>query len=399
MWITVNGSNSTEIDTSVFERILKLYPEEGLDKRVVFQEAMASNSIDLKTLVSESDKILIPWQLFLLTPRNFNSQLKHIEEQRQHKVSPKLMVKRKGAGDVTSKRIIDRLIRQQNFLTNTAALPVNRFCSSLKGMTVKRAAAHILSTFDIDYDVLWKRKGKEQALDYLIRQVEAQNVNVSRGVLTNKILPTWQVVPSEVYRNTSGFAIKDERIPFVFLPSEINPDEVESRQIYTLIYLIVIIGLDLYDHYLGKDFKAKMAKKKGAAAKIHGIATEVLMPSAALEEAIKGKEMSMALRDELADKFKVSLSALTITLLKRGHISKKEFDTLKPPEFIPKRKKENIRSPRVSTSVRKFCGAKCFQVLNAAIRNRTLQSVQAQYLIFGAVNKKGYYRYRAELGL
>ncbi len=398
MWIIVNGTQSTEIDDDIVKRILTLYPEEKLYERAVFKNAFSNGYIEYKDLINESGKILIPWQLFFLDKKNFNNQIKHIETQRKHKVSDKLVAKRRGTGEVTSKRIIDRLIRQQNFLNDTGLFPYNSFCGSLKSILTKRATESILNHFLIDRNVLWRYKGKGSALGYLINKIESGNINVSRGVLTNKLLPTWQVVPSDVYRNTSGFAIKDDNIPFVFLPSEINPDEVESRQIYSLIYLVVVIGLDQYDYFLGKDFKAKVMKATGTGARIHAITAEFLMPTEETEK-LRGQKVTILIRDSLAERFKVSPLALVTTLRMRGIINKSEYEALKPAPFIPKKRTTPSQSPKVSTSVEKFCGNKSFTAINAGIKSKSLQSIQAQYLIFGSVNKKGYYKYRLELGL
>lgn len=398
MWVTVNGTNSTEIDDSVVKRVLNLYPEEELIERTIFKEALASNNITFRDLQAESEKILIPWQMFFLTSANLNAQMAHIDARRLHKVSAKLVAKRRGAGDVTSKRIIDRLIRQQNFITSTNTLPKNTFCGSIKGIQTQRAVVDILNYFGISHATLWKYRGKGSALEYLIKQVESKNINISRGVLSNKLLPTWQVVPSDVYRSTSGFAIKDEYVPFVFLPSEINPDEVESRQIYTLIYLLSVIGLEQYDYYLDKDFKAKMMGLKGMSARIHAITTELLMPTVELEK-LRVQKITTSMRDTLAAKFKVSPLALVTTLRMRGIISKPEYESLKPAPYVPKKRAGHVRSPKVSTSVEKFCGQKSFHTINTAIQSGALSSIQAQYLIFGSVNKKGYRKYRNELNI
>lgn len=398
MWVTANGTNATEIEDSVVGRVLGIYPEEKLIDRPIFQDAFANGSIAFSDLVAESEKILIPWQMFFLTSANLDTQIAHIDNQRQHKVSNKLVAKRKGSGDVTSKRIVDRLIRQQNFLTTTITFPDNPFCGALRNIQTNRAVELILSHFDINRALLWRYTSKGRALEYLIDKVEAKNINVSRGVLTNKLLPTWQVVPSDVYRSTSGFVIKDDKVPFVFLPSEVNPDEVESRQIYTLVYLLVIIGLEQYEYFLGKDFKAKMLRSTGMTARLHAITTELLIPATEVEP-LRGQNITPGLRDSLSSKFKVSPSALVITLRRRGIISRADYEALKPPPYVPKKSTGHVRSPRVSTSVEKFCGQMTFRAINGAIRGGTLPSIQAQHLIWGAVNKKGYHKYRNELGI
>ncbi len=399
MWVTVNGTNSTEIDNSVVKRVLNLYPEEELGTREVFERALANDAIEFRDLKEESEKILLPWQLFFLNPRNLNVQMARIEALREHKVSRKLMTKRRGRGNTTSKRIVDRLIRQQNFVTSTETLPLNPFCCSLQKMHARAAANALAAHFEIDFPWLWKTNGKGRALDYLIAQVEAKSINVSRGVLTHKLLPNHQVVPGDVYKNTSGFVIKDDHLPFVFLPGEINPDEVESRQIYSLIYLLVVIGLGQYEYILEKDFRATLLTATGMARRIHDITTELLIPSVETEK-LRGQTITPSLRDSLASKFKVSPTALIITLRIRKIIAKKQYDELMPPPYTPrKRTREYLRSPKITTAVKKLCGRKTYEVINRSIKNKTITSVQAQYLIFGAPNKKGFQAYKNLLSI
>ncbi len=398
MWVTINRTNATEINDSVVERVLNLYPEEELSHRIVFEEAFADGVVEFKDLKEESDKILIPWQLFFLTPANLDVQTERIDELRLHKISTKLVSKRRGIGDITSKRIIDRLIRQQNFITSTERISINPFCGSLARLTTQRATMSVIHHFEIDQLWMWRTVGKGKALDYLIAQVEAKSINVSRGVLTHKLLPNHRVVPSSIYRNTSGFAIRDECLPFVFLPGEINPDEVESRQIYSLIYLLVVIGLDQYEYILEKDFSAKLLSATGMSRRIHSITTELLIPSAETDK-LRGTEITAGIRDHLASQFKVSPTALVTTLRIRNIITKKQYDALIPPPYTPRKRTgdTHMRSPKITTAVRKFCGKKSYEVINRSIANRSLTNVQAQYLIFGAVNKKGFRSYRNTL--
>src|SRR5262249_39060117 len=134
MWITVDRQNSIKISDQTVDRILNLYPEEELTRRSAFKNASDTGTLEFDVLKEESEKILIPWQLFLLDEEKLDRELAHIHKQRIDKVSPKLIAKRKGAGDVTSKRIIDRLIRLQNFVSKGAGLEANPFCGSLRGL-------------------------------------------------------------------------------------------------------------------------------------------------------------------------------------------------------------------------------------------------------------------------
>lgn len=396
MLLTVNGNFATEIEDVVLDRILNLYPEEELWTRSIFERAFRTGSIELKDLKKESAKILIPWQIFLLDENNFKDQISHIEEQRKHKISSKLLAKRKGIGSTTSKRIIDRLIRQQEFLTEHTDFPTNDYCSSLVGMTCKKAAEFIVKHLGIDRSAYWEYD-REQALDYFIECIEGKNANVCRGVLTNKLLPVHKVVLNNVYKNTSGFVIKDDRIPFIFLPSEINPDEAVCRQLYTLVYLFVIIGLNQYDYFMEKDFRVKSLRQTKTEARLHAITSEILMPQSELKQ-FQGQEISLSTRNSLCQKLKVTPLALVTTLKIRGVIDDLQYENLKPAEFKSNKvEKPRMRLPRMSTSIRKFCGNHTYKAICSAVKTKSLPNTQLQYLIFGSINKVGFRKFSSEI--
>lgn len=391
----VNNHKSTEIDSTAVAQILSLYPEEKLFERPIFKDAFAEDLIDFAKLQSESEKILIPWQLFFLNAKNLKSELDHIEKERADKVSAKLMSKRVGVGNITSKRIIDRLIRLQNYILQTNSLPKNDFCGSLTSKTEKDAVTHIAKYLEINIDRFRAYKNKSNALSYLIEKVEGKYINISQGVLTNKMLPTWQVVDNKIYKSTSGFVIKDDSIPFIFLPSEINPDEVDGRQIFTLVFLLVVIGLNEYDYFLEKDFKSKAVSATGARKRIYRITSEFLLPTDETEK-LRGKIVTPQIRDTLASTYKITPTAVVVTLRMRKIITtKEEYEALLPPPYKPvKNADRHVSSPHIETSVRKFCGKYSFEYVNAGIKTNSLSSIQAQYLLFGSVNKKGFKKYR-----
>lgn len=400
MMLTVNKKESVEIEDAVIAKILNMYPEEKLISRSVFQDAFSANSIEYDDLKEESDKILISWQMFLLDSRNLKKELDHIEKMRADKVSSKLIAKRTGVGKVTSKRIIDRLVRLQNFITETNILPNNTFCGSLIGKSNTEAVAHILSYFNIDIGKFRGYKNKSSALGYLLEKIESKYINISQGVLTNKMLPHRLVVDSLIYKNTSGFVIKDEKIPFIFLPSEINPDEVEGRQVYTLIYLVVLIGLNEYDFFLEKDFKAKAISATSKQKKVYAITSEFLLPSDVTEK-MRGTSITSTQRDDLASNYKITPTAVVVTLRIRRIISTKaEYEALLPPPYIPSKTSPHFsRTPKIETSVKKFCGKYSFEFINSGITSKQLTSTQAQYLLFGAVNRKNFKKYRNGLSI
>ncbi len=397
MWILVKGKKATEISNKVVNQLLTMYPEENLSNRPVFVDAFNNDSIELNILKNECEKLLIPWQMMLLDEKNLKKHIKHIEQQRKYKISNKLLAKRKGSGNVTSRRIVDRLIRLQDFLTEDSNLTKNDFVGALSQLSICDASEKILNYFEIDREKFWAYSTKTKALEYVIKQIEHKNINVCRGVLTNKLLPTHKVVINNVYKNTSGFAIRDEKIPFIFLPSEIS-DEVEARQIYTLIYLLVIIGLNKFDYFLKKDFSYKKQRSNPQEFIFHSITTELLMPSFELDK-LCGEKITHSLRDELSQKFKVTPTALVLTLKLRRIITQEEYEKLNPEPYQPIDKKGHLNQPKMQTSIEKFCGGLCYQAIRAATQSQSLAPTQLQYLIYGGIYKQGFKRFRTELGL
>jgi hypothetical protein len=398
MWLTIRKRQSIEIDSQVVKDLLNIYAEENLDKRNLFQKAFADDSIELSDLKSESSKILLPWQFFLLDQKNLQKEIDNIEKQRLGKVSSKLVAKRRGSGERTSRRIIDRLIRLQNYICDTEKLSDNKFCGSLINKDDSSVVATILDYFEIDIQKFRSYKNKAGALEYLIKHIENKNINISQGVLANKMLPAWQVVENSVYKNTSGLVVKDNRLPFIFLPSEVNPEETDGRQIYTLTYLLLLIGLNEYDFFIEKDFKSKALSAKGKQAKIFRLTSEFLLPKADTAP-LKGQDITKHMVDDLSAYYKITPTAVLVTLKIRKIISQKKYEDLLPKEYIPPKTKSNRHAPGIDTSVRKFCGKHSFDYVNGAFISGRITSVQAQYLLFGAVNKKGFAKYRQKLSI
>lgn len=396
MLLTANNVASTEIANSVICKVLGIYPEECLIERPVFREAFIDGSIDIDDLREESAKMSIPWQFFLLEEIALDKELKKIEDLR-HKASERLFVKRKGEGEVTSKRILDRMIRAQCFVSENGSFPPNTFIGSLKGKSMLDAASHIQLYFDINL-FSFRKLPKFDALEYLISRIEDRNINVCRGVLSNQILPLLDE-SKDVYRNTSGFAIRDDKVPFVFLPSEVNPSEAEGRQIYTLVYLVVLIGLDSFDHLIQRNYGANVLKAKGADLAAHRIASEFLLPTSETDK-YRGVQITEEDRDTLSRRFKITPSAVVTIFKLRGFFkTNDEYDMMMPlPVKSEKRRKGGAVVP-IEKSVRKFSGRHAYDVINGSIKSERLSAVPAQYLIFGCVRKKKFRQYRKNLSI
>lgn len=401
MWVFVGKDKSVEIDDDVVREVINFYPEEGLSEQPVFQDAFKNGRIDIKKLKDRCEKIYLPWQLFFLSKDNLDIELERIENCRKDKFSSKLLTKRKGQGEITSKRILDRLIRIQNYILENGKFAINAFCGSLKGRAVSEAANHIADYFEIDFKKFRDKKKADDSLKELISRIQGKNINVSRGVLSNGMLLHHNVVEGDVYRNTCGFAIKDEKIPFIFLPSEINPDDIAYRQIYTLVYLLVAIGLGEFEYFVESDFSYKKIAQDKSDLNIHKITTEFLLPEK-VTDGFRGTDITKSHIDDLKNQYKMSPTAVLTTLKIRGLITVQQFDELKPNPFVPSATPKESRfntTVKISTSVKKFNGEVASLAINGAIKEGVLTSIPAQYLLFGRVNKKGYKEYLQQINV
>ena len=266
------------------------------------------------------------------------------------------------------------------------------------GMSVDKAADLFFYFFDI-IPPYTQQGNFEKTLGNLIQKVENKNVNVSRGVKKGGVLPELEE-SSSVYKNTSGFVIRDEKIPFIFLPDEISPEEPFGRQIYTLIYLLVCIGLNQYDFYLEGNFKTSILKKEGLEALRHSITTAILFPTEESEKLAKIHFDEEVIR-QLAIKYKMTPTAILVTLMKRKVITLQEFHRLSSNsnQYRKKASRGNRRRPLISTAVKKFCGNTATEYVNKGIRTGLLKSIEAQYLVFGRVSKSDYKRYYSQSGI
>lgn len=399
MWVKVGNKKAVEIHDDVVRGVLSIYPEEQLLDRPFFIDAFSSGYVSYKGLLSECDSMLIPWQMFFLNPTHFKKQLENIEKNRKSKFRKSFFTKRESVGKVTSKRIIDRLIRLQDYILSNFKdkLSKHSFCGSMKGKTMDECVKIFTDSFDIDMTVFRAKTQIDNALEYLIEKIENKNINISRGVLKGGVLPELKGA-STVYKNTSGFVIKDENIPFVFLPDDLNPEEAFGRRIYTLIYLLVCIGLDEYDFYIESNFKASALKTKGSEAKRHKITTAILLPKTETEK-IRGTGITQTEIASLSKAYKITPTAVVVTLRRRGIIDQNEYDSLLPTPGVLTKSKSKGRRPNIDRAVRKFCGLQSFGYINQGIKSGVLGGIEAQYLLFGRVNQKQYKNYRQKVNI
>jgi hypothetical protein len=358
-------------------------------------QAIESDEISKSDLIAEAETLFIPWQMFLLTPSNLTKHLRRIEKNRADKINVKQLAHRAGFEGQTPYRLIDRYIRAQTFLLSHQSFSPNAFCNSLSGKTTQQAVTAISSHFNIDRDAFWNRRTKELARDYLIEKLTQHQVNVAIGSSDARLMPSSDN-HRKLYKNISGFCLKDDRVPFIFINANLSDyEEPIGRQIYTTLYLLALIGLGYYT--LTRDWRP--GKTSGAGntyfRSAHRIASEFLFPTAELEK-YRGKPISKETISSISNRFKLTPTAVAFRLHQDGLIGADETEKITPEPF---KKSGGPRTPRIDRTVRRLNGSLVVNAVNASFgRNRITQN-QAQYILFGRIRRKLWRDYRALIGL
>lgn len=392
-----HGKEVASLDESVMLAVLNIYPDEALFERQVFKRAIEDGEITVAALKDECSKLLLPWQLFALGSARATKEISDINDRRSSKFEKRMLASRTNEGAGVSLRIADRLISLQEY-AKEGVEGTNDYVGMLKSLHRDKWVPELLNFFSIDLERL-KNVKKEKALDYLIERFESKNIRVARGVLTNKILPALKTSRSS-YRKSSGFVVRDEKVPYIFLPNEVSDSESPGRQILTLLSLVFLVGLDRYDSYITGDFEIVSSTKK-VFQQIYGAASEILLPFNATEK-YRGQKIDEDIRDKLAMEYTLTPSAVTVTLRQRGHIdSDADYERLLGGNYLEGINKLSTpkRTPHIHNAVSKMCGATTSQQIIAGLRDQSLSATRAQYLIFGRVDKLSFEKYKANVGL
>lgn len=390
-----NGKDVVDIKAASIKKILNIYPDEPLIDRPIFQAALASGTLSYSELRAECDRLLLPWQLFLLNPTKLQKEISNIDAKRKSKFDQVMIASRDNEGHGVSLRIADRLIALQDFARQRISV-TNSFCGMLKNQHRDKWAKIVVDYFEIDMAKLSGGK-KEKTLEYLIEKLEAKSVRVARGVLTNGLLPAPNTIRSS-YRKSSGFVVQDSRLPYIFLPNEISDNETPGRQILTLLSLVMLIGLDQYNLYITGNLEMTISTDR-TLRQIYGVASEILLPFTETEK-LAGSTITEQIRDDLAARYMLTPSAVVVTLRQRGLIEDDSaYEVLL--ETIPNGDgaKTPKRTPHLDNAVKKLCGNATNNDIISALRNESLSPLRAQYLMFGRVDKLKFEKYKANVGL
>lgn len=399
--IKTNGERVIDISIASIQNILNIYPDECHIDRPVFTNALSSRELAFSDLQSEAETLMIPWQLFFLEEEKLDKTIHKLNKKRKSKFDKKFLANRNSSTENgVSLRIVDRIIALQEFAHNQV-LEKNVFCGSLKYLAHDKWAGKIIDFFEIDPEILCKgHKGK--VLDKLIDCVEAKNIRVARGVFdsNNKILPTAKTV-RRIYQKSSGFVVQDEKVPYVFLPNELNDKETAGRQILTLFVLLILIGNNQYDIALTGELELSITSTRGLQ-QAFSVATEILLPFS-VTDAYRTNLIDSNIIEALSEQYMLTPSAIIITLWQRGLLRNDDhkqelLDNMNVP--LPTADTKGFRRPaNIDTAIKKWCGTATTRDIVQAINSKILSPIEAQYLIFGRVDKSRYAKFKAKFNI
>jgi hypothetical protein len=203
-----------------------------------------------------------------------------------------------------------------------------------------------------------------------------------------------------VYRKSSGFVVQDDRVPYVFLPNELNDNETAGRQILTLFVLLILIGNDQYNLSLNGELELYVKGQK-TLQQSFGVASEILLPFTTTDS-YRGEKVTASTISELSSRYMLTPSAIIVTLSQRGLItndSQKEQLLEDIKSASPNETSGIKRAANIDNAVKKLCGAATTSDIVKAIEAKSLSSIRAQYLIFGRVDKLRFARFKTTVGL
>ena len=395
--ITIKTDSKKVIDISIMsiKKILNIYPDENHIDRPVFAKALLSRELTYSNLQSETKTLMIPWQLFFLKKEKLDKAINKINEKRRSKFDKKFLANRNNdTASSVSLRIVDRIIALQEFAC-TQVHDKNVFCGCLKHLHNDRWAKKIIDYFEIDTGMLYGGH-KNEVLNKLIACIETKNIRVARGVLDSKnmLLPVTETI-RQIYRKSSGFVVQDKRVPYVFLPNELNDRETAGRQILTLFVLLILVGNDQYDIAVSGELELSI-NGTIELQQAFNVATEILLPPSATSK-YKDTLINSETIKTLSEQYMLTPSAIIITLRRRGLIvSDKHKQELLDKIVTPPIKgvKGYKRPPNIDTAIKKWCGTATTLDIIYAISSGSLSPIKAQYLIFGRVDKQRYIEFK-----
>lgn len=247
--------------------------------------------------------------------------------------------------------IVKDLLRKQTLLREDKSLTKNKVvgCIRKTGPSLAADAAKFKDQVGFTTDEIKAQKSKGTALELLIARLEAKQVLVAQSA--RNYMP--QLIPPRA--RFSGMAIKDPRVPYVFLASGDEGEKLEpaGRKVFTLTLLAILIARGTFApvSYDGHT-------KDETAPREYELAAEVLMP---ISEVRSIRVSSLNDLKAAADTYKVTPSAFAMRARKVGLLNRDRF-----VEYMDELATEYanhtsppMRNPLPVNALRKYNGAEC----------------------------------------
>ncbi|MGE2728973.1 ImmA/IrrE family metallo-endopeptidase [Mycolicibacterium vaccae] len=340
------GGVATQIDRRVFEALLE---DSVASNYVAYGRALAQGRIAFSDLIQLSRYGEIPYSLFF-------APLPLVQAQITAKTEKLLAGLTKQTFSVNSRDVVrlrdvelilkDLLRKQELLKKHDESLTKNLIVGMLAkpGKSVESDAKKLMSALGLTCAEMQSVLDRDAMLAHLITHLEANQILVSQSAST--------VMPQRLKVKFSGMAIKDYKVPYIFLAGGDPGDNQEpsGRRVFTLTLLAVLVARRIFAPvtYDGSSTGENVGRE-------YDIAAEILMPAASMKT-----ERLTSLSDvkALADKFKVTPSAITVRAMRLnmvgGAIARTYLDEL--AEEYARRNKPKLRSPLPVNAVRRYNG-------------------------------------------
>jgi hypothetical protein len=366
--------HSIKVDDEVFSA---LFENSVVAGRSAVAGALAGKPLPWGDFLDLARKADIPYPLFFAPLANVQAQLKLKND--------KLMAGfTKASFSMHSRHqvelrdielIVKDLLRKQELLRrHDQSLTKNKVVGVLTKSTgtVAADAEKLLSVLELSRQSIREAKTKDAALEVIIRRLEANQIFVSKSA--KNWMP--QQIPSTA--KFSGMTIKDKKVPFVFLASGDEGEQLEAagRKVFTLTLMAVLISTGTFApvNYDGHTKHEESPRE-------YELTAEILMPAADFRaERILDLQ---SIRD-LADKYRVTPSAVAMRGWRLKLIDDDSFsgfmDALRV-EYA-RRVDPPRRSALAITGLRNYNGVECSRRMLAMLDSGAISRADFRRVVF-----------------
>ena len=162
-----------------------------------------------------------------------------------------------------------------------------------------------------------------------------------------------------------------------------------------------MIGNNQYDIALTGELELSITSTRGLQ-QAFSVATEILLPFS-VTDAYRTNLIDSNIIEALSEQYMLTPSAIIITLWQRGLLRNDDhkqelLDNMNVPLSTADTK--GFRRPaNIDTAIKKWCGTATTRDIVQAINSKILSPIEAQYLIFGRVDKSRYAKFKAKFNI